>query len=72
MSDEPMDPEIAALAEQLDAQRPRPSNRLRRRVHGVLTTALLQRALRRRSVWLVASGSLVMVVAAVLATATPN
>lgn len=72
MTDEPLEPEIAALAEQLDAQRPRPSHRLRQRVRSVLAVGLQQRILRRRSVWLVTSGSLVMAIAAVLAAVTPT
>lgn len=70
MTDESFDPEIAALAEQLDAQRPRPSHTLRQRVRGVLVTGLRERALRRQSVWLVTSGAIVMTIALILAAGT--
>lgn len=70
MTGEPFEPECTALAEQLDAERPRPSHRLRQRILGVLVTGLRERALRRQSVWLVAGGSLTIVAAAVLAAVT--
>lgn len=70
MTAESFDPEIAALAEQLDAQRPRPSHTLRQRVRGVLVAGLRERALRRQSVWLVTSGAIVIAMAAVLAIVT--
>lgn len=72
MTDESFDPEITALAEQLDALRPRPSHRLRQRVRGVLAAGLRERHLRRQSVWLVSSGSAVMVIAAAFTALTPT
>ncbi len=72
MTDDPLDPETAALAAQLDAHRPRPSHSLRQRVRGVLAAGLRERALRRQSVWLVVSGSFVLTIAAVLAAVTPT
>lgn len=71
MTDEQLDPDVTELAEHLDAQRPRPSRGLRQRIRGVLDAGARQRLLRRRSVWLVASGSLVMAIAAVLAASAP-
>lgn len=72
MTDESFDPELAQLAERLDAQRPRPSHGLRQRVRGVLARGLRERALRRQSVWLVASGSVVIAIAAALTAVTPT
>lgn len=72
MTDEPLDSETAALAERLDAHRPRPSRGLRRRVRDVVAVGLRQATLRRRSVWLVASGSVVLTLAAVLALSAPT
>ncbi len=69
--DLPLDPEDSALAERLDAQRPRPSHGLRRRVRAVVMSGLRARALRRQSVLLIASGTATLVAAGVLAVTAP-
>lgn len=72
MNDRPLDPEVAEIAERLDAQRPRPSRGLRRRVHGVLAAGMRQRTLRRQAVWLMVSGTGVLTIAAALAVTAPT
>jgi hypothetical protein len=74
MSDQrwPDDPEVAELAERLDAQRPRPGRGLRRRVRAVVSAGLRARALRRQSVVLVTTGMGVLLAAAALAATAPT
>lgn len=71
MTDHPLDPDIAEIAARLDAQRPRPSHGLRRRVQGVLSAGMRQRTLRRQAVWLVVSGAALLTIAAALAISAP-
>ncbi len=72
MTDDAFDPEIAELADRLDAVRPRSSRGLRQRVRSVLDAGLRRQALRRQSVWLVTAGALTLGVAAVLALNAPT
>lgn len=72
MNHESVDPDVVELAERLEASRPRPSSRLRERVRGVLAAGLRDRMLRRQSVWLVTSGTLMLVLAALLALNAPT
>lgn len=72
MTDEPLDPELAALAARLDAERPRPGRGLRRRVRVVLATGIRRRTLRRQAAWLVTTGIVMLTLAAGLALSAPS
>ncbi|MFA4927862.1 MAG: hypothetical protein WC558_05060 [Patulibacter sp.] len=61
--------DLEAIAERLATERPRPSAPLQRRVRDVVSVAVREGALRRRSTLLFLSGTAFLVVAAVLALA---
>lgn len=66
------DAEERELAERLSAEQPRPSPALRRRVRDRVAVAFRRRAMRCRSVGLVASGTALLAVSLVLALSVPS
>lgn len=67
-----LDPEERELAERLSVEQPRPSPALRRRVRDRVAVAFRRRAMRRWSVGLVASGTVLLAVSLVFALSVPS